>query len=397
MKVVQNRRKTGRWLTALAAGAGLSLLPSLSASLAADLPTHLPKATQKMMAELKLDPGILSGLDRELDVPKAWIEAAKKEGEVRVSSSWDPGQYKKMIAPLRERYPFLHFEYSRGSRQERVLQPLIAYQSGRIVTDLVGGLGATFTLYKKAGALADMRDIPNFANAPKGMRDEGGLWVGERLRYWCMSYNTNLVKKADLPKTWDDLLTNPIWRGGHLAISNRPNLWLGPISNVDGYGLAWAKDYMTRLFNDVQPQLRKEGNNALLGLVIAGEFRAAVPSADYRTKQYVEKGAPVGWHCPEPVPLSISELGMIKGNPHPFASKIWVNWFLSKEGQIAQYYANFAPPVHKDLQLREFLPFPDEIQGRKVAFRDPIALERDMPKLIAIWKPLWENGTKKQK
>jgi ABC-type Fe3+ transport system substrate-binding protein len=86
---------------------------------------------------------------------------------------------------------------------------------------------------------------------------------------------------------------------------------------------------------------------------------------------------------------------MIKGNPHPYASKLWVNWFLSKEGQIAQYYADFATPVHKDLQTPEFLPFPDEIRGRKIAFRDPIQLERDLPHVYAAWNPLWEQGTGK--
>jgi iron(III) transport system substrate-binding protein len=381
-----------RWTQVAALAAGLAVCASLSAAAG-----ELPKATQKMLKDLKLDPGILSGLDKELDVPQAWIDGARKEGTIRISATWDPGQYRKMVAAFEERYPFIKHEYSRGSRQERVMKPLIAFQSGRITTDLLGGIGASFALFKEAGALEDMRDLPTFNNVPVGMRDEGGLWVGQRLRYWCMSYNTNLVKKADLPKTWDDLLTNPIWRNGHLALSNRPNLWIGNLWALNGYGETWGRDYIPRLFDDVKPQLRKERNNSMVALVIAGEFLAAVPSADYRTKQYVEKGAPVAWHCPEPVPLAISELSTIKGNPHPFASKLWVNWFLSKEGQIAQYYGDLAPPVHKDLQTKEFLPFPEEIVGKTIAFRDPIQLERDLPKVFDIWNPLWERGTKGKK
>jgi ABC-type Fe3+ transport system substrate-binding protein len=376
-----------RWIREAAWGAAIALVMPLAA-IAADL----PKATQTMLADLKLDPSILSGLDKELSVPPEWIEGAKKEGVIRISATWDPAQYRKMVAAFQQRYPFIKHEYTRGSRQERIMKPLVAFQSGRIITDLLGGVGASFALFKKAGALEDMRDLPNFDNVPVGMRDEGGLWVGQRLRYWCMSYNTNLVKKEELPKTWDDLLTNPIWRNGHLALSDRPNLWIGNLWALPGYGAAWGRDYISRLFNDVKPQLRKEGNNALVSLVIAGEFLAAVPSADYRTKQYVEKGAPVSWHCPEPVPMAISELSTIKGNPHPFTAKLWVNWFLSKEGQIAQYHADLATPVHKDLQTPDFLPFPDEIRGRKIAFRDPIQLERDLPKVFKVWNPLWEQG-----
>ena len=88
--------------------------------------------------------------------------------------------------------------------------------------------------------------------------------------------------------------------------------------------------------------------------------------------------------------MAISELSIVKGNPHPYASKLWVNWFLSKEGQIAQYATEHSPPVHKDLRNPEFLTFADEIVGKKVAFRDPIQLEEDLPAVFDVWNPLWD-------
>ena len=45
---------------------------------------ELPKNTQKMLKALNMDASILSGLDKELAVPKAWVEGAKKEGTVNV-------------------------------------------------------------------------------------------------------------------------------------------------------------------------------------------------------------------------------------------------------------------------------------------------------------------------
>ena len=51
---------------------------ALSAAGAADL----PKATQKAMADLKLDPALLNGLDAELNVPKAWLDGAKESFKV---------------------------------------------------------------------------------------------------------------------------------------------------------------------------------------------------------------------------------------------------------------------------------------------------------------------------
>jgi len=380
---------TRHWRAAAAALFALLLLLMMMGQAPA---AALPRATQKLLADLKLAPDILAGLDKELDFPASWIEEAKREGALRVSGTWDPDQFRRMNETFLERYPFIKQSYTRGNRQERVLAPLIAFQAGRSIMDVMSGIGAAFAAYKEAGALEDLRVLPNFDNVPVGMRDEGGLWVGERLRYWCMSYNTQLVSKEHLPAQWDDLLSDPIWRDHRLAIADRPNLWIGNIWAAPGYGADWGKRFIAGLFSTVQPQVRKEGANALVTLVAAGEFYGAVPTADFRARQYSDKGAPVGWHCPLPVPMSISEMGVLKGNPHPAAARLWVSWFLSKEGQIAQYAAIRSPPVHRALQTKEFLSFPEQIVGRKMAFREPGVLERELPHLFEAWNP-WFQGT----
>lgn len=351
----------------------------------------LPQPTKDILKELKLMESILKGLDEELKVPAGWIEAAKKEKDLIIVSSWDQKQFTKMTGAFKVRYPFIRFHYARASYNARVVKSLIAFKEGRYVTDILTGFGGSYQLYKNANALADLSDIPNFQKLPKGTRDPGGRWLGQRLRYWCMTYNTKLVKKADLPKRWEDLLTNKRWHNKKIGLGNRPQLWLLMLWGVKGKD--WATDFMTRFINDVKPQFRKEGTNALISLAIAGEFDAAIPAAAYRTAQYVEKGAPIAWHCPEPIPLAVSGLGILRGTPHIHAAKLFANWFLSKEGQVAQFAANKAPPVHKDLRTREFLVFPDEILGKEVAFRTPEMEERVTKPMFAAWKPIWAKAT----
>jgi ABC-type Fe3+ transport system substrate-binding protein len=206
-----------------------------------------------------------------------------------------------------------------------------------------------------------------------------------------MAYNTSLVKKADLPKRWEDLLTMKRWHGKKIGIANRPQLWLLMLWGAKGP--KWTTDYMRKFINVVNPQLRKEGTNALISLAIAGEFDAAIPSAAYRTSQYVAKGAPIAWHCPEPVPLAISEMGILRGSPHIHAAKLFANWFLSKEGQIAQFASNNAPPIHRDLQTKNFLVFPNEILGKKIAFRSPKMEGPTTKAMYAAWTPIWSKAT----
>lgn len=351
-------------------------------SFAADLPA----ATKKILSDLKLDESILSGIDQELTVPDAWISGAKKEGTFRITGSWDVNQFSAMSIPFIARYPFIKPVYSRGSFNDRALRPLIAFKEGRYIADIVSGIGGAMPRYVEAGALDDIRQLPNSNNVLDGMKAANGNWIGIRIRYWCMSYNTDKIGKADLPATWEDLLTGPKWRNGHLALANLPQLWVLPLWGKNGN--EWTKRYLGTMFNEVRPQIRKEGANAVLSLVMAGEFNGAIPSADYRLAKYSNKGAPVSWHCPAPVPSAISEMAILKDNPNINASHIFANWLLSKEGQIAQFHADGATPIHKALQTGAFLAFPDELAGKELVFRDP-ALEDQNDEMLAIWNPLW--------
>ena len=166
--------------------------------------------------------------------------------------------------PFKERYPFLKLQYSRGSEETRIVRTLVALRSGKHVTDVLTGLSGAYFMYKEANALEDLRNIPTWNNNPPETKDSDGLWVGQDLRYWCMSYNTRKVKNEDLPKKWEDLVSNPFWRNGNLAIGNRPQLWVLMLWNTKGE--SWTRDFLMKLFNDVKPQRRKEGDECDFGV-----------------------------------------------------------------------------------------------------------------------------------
>jgi len=368
----------------------------LSALATAALSAPLPKSTQEMLKKLNLDAGVLGDIDKELQVPKDWVDGARREGKLRVFSTLDPPQAEVLFRPFKERYPFVsNIEYSRASHEDRAIRTLVAYKNKRIVTDVLTGLGGSFFMYKEINALEDMRSLPNWKNNPKDTSDPEGLWVGMHMRYWCMAYNTKVLKREDMPKKWDDLLTHPKFRRGNLALGNRPQLWALGLWKANGE--KWVTDFLAKLFGEVKPQLRREGMNAMLELLAAGEFHATIPSAEYRTYQKVLDGAPVSYHCPEPVPVAVSEMGILKGAPNINSARLFVNWFLSREGQISQYMSDFAPPVHKDLQRKEFVPFAREILDKQGVFRDP-QIELDIqPKLLTFWDDLWLRGGGKRR
>ena len=348
----------------------------------------LPKATQKVLNELKLDPSILGDIDRELQVPSDWLKGAKKEGKLSIRSSpWTPQEQKDLFAPFRERYPFIKIDFSGTNQQDRTIKTLIAYKSGRVLSDVLSSVAGFVSEYKKVNALADLRSLPTWKNIPEGAKGKQGIWAGWNIRHWCMSYNTHFIKESDLPRKWEDLLTNPVWKGGNLALGNRPQLWALMVWKAKGE--KWTKTFLTRLFTEVKPQLRKEGMNSLVALAAAGEFHAALPSNKARTYRRVLDGAPLGFNCPEPAPVAPEDMMILNGSRNNNAAKIFVNWILSKEGQLAAAYARRTTPIRENLQLKELIPFADNVLGKEVTYRSPGLEAEIMPTLSKFWNKLW--------
>lgn len=356
---------------------------------------ELTNTAKSILQELKMSPSVLDGLDAELAVPADWVAKARQEAKLRVYGTWDAKEYDVYSKAFRERYPFIELAYTRATRQDRSMRPLIALREGRVLVDVISGLGSNIFAFREQDALMQIGDLPGFKATLADLKDPDGLWVGHQLNYWCTSYNTKRVKPGELPATWEGFLDGATWTKGRIGLGNRPNLWL--LQLADAKGQDWALSYARDLFAKAKPQLRKEGMNAMINLVIIGELDLAIPSAQYRLSGLQAKGAPIAWHCPDPVPTTVQIVGAIKQTPAPHAAKIYVNWLLSREGQLAQYAAMEGAPSHTALQSPDFIAFADQLDGKKKAFRSPNMVEEDWPELLAGWDKLWQaaGGTKR--
>jgi len=365
----------------------VGLLLALAAAPRYAFSASLPQASQELLKKFKLDPSVLRDIDKELQVPQDWMEKAKKEGKVRWRSTpAEPADLKILLGPFKERYPFIDIEFSGTNQEDRSVKTLIAYKAGRLLTDVISSFAGFFDQYKEANALEDIRDIPNVKRLPDYAKDAGGLWTGIDQNYWCMTYNTKLVKKEEMPKKWEELLTNPKWKGGNLGLANRPQVWA--LNLWMAKGESWTKDFLTRLFTEVKPQLRREGLNIMPQLAGAGEFLVALPTNYKRPYQLALDGGPVAFSCPEPVPASVEDLAIFRGSPNIHAAKVFTNWLLSREGQIAQFAFEYAAPLDKELRPK-LLPFADQILGKQESFRVETLAKQIEPKLFEFWNPLW--------
>ncbi len=367
----------------------IGIVCTLIAMLSVARAEELPPSTLTQLKTVKIDPSIMNGLDRELAIPQAWIEAAKKEPPVQILATWEPPEWKVMSESFRARYPSVKLEYVRSSRDNRQVQALLAFKQGRYVADVITSFSSIYHDLREANGLVDLRGLPAFTASILGAVDPAGLWATERVTYWCMAYNTDMVKASDLPKDWDDILTNPFWRNGNFALGNTPAGWLPVLHQAKG--IAWTKDFITRLFVDVKPQRRNEGRDASVQLTAAGEQAAVVPAGDYRVRGFAARGAPVSFHCPSIVPMEQVQIGILRGSPAPNGAKIFLNWFLSKEGQLGLFVGTGAESAHKDLQRAEFLSYPGEVANpsKKVVVDDFDMMV--LNELQKLWSQGWNN------
>ena len=157
-------------------------------------------------------------------IPQEWLNGAMKEGTVKVIGTWSQKDFAIINAPFAERYPKIKVTYGEArDMNSRAVAPLVAFKQGQYLSDVITGFGGAAPEFKQENALEDVTKLPGFKNQVDGANDPDGKWAALRLRYWCIGYNTKAIKAADLPKTWDDLLTSPALRDGALGIGNRPD------------------------------------------------------------------------------------------------------------------------------------------------------------------------------
>jgi len=142
-----------------------------------------------------------------------------------------------------------------------------------------------------------------------------------------LGYNTNLVKRNEAPKVYDDLL-NPRWKGG-MFLDDEAFEWLAVL--LKHFGREKGLQYMKRLAQqDLSMQRGRTGQTQLL---VAGERPIGIYLSGHTVLDLKDKGAPIGWVALDPYFAQANMLMLAKRAPHPYAAALFMDWGLSEEGQ----------------------------------------------------------------
>ena len=190
----------------------------------------------------------------------------------------------------------------------------------------------------------------NYDVTPAAYRDANHLWLGQMLHVMVLMYHRDLVKDAEAPRTWADLL-NPKWKD-KIAYCN-PNNSGSAYTQLSIMLALWGdtdagwKKVETLLKNSKvtqQSSLVPKGVNE-------GEFPIGI-TMEYAAHRFKAGGAPVGVIYPSDGTLAYTEAGtIVKGCKHPEAAKKFIDYATSKEVRIKIVKNFLRRPARSDIDF----------------------------------------------
>jgi ABC-type Fe3+ transport system substrate-binding protein len=264
------------------------------------------------------------------------VEGAKREGALLVYTSAQTTDLGPVVEAYEKKYGIKASIWRAGS--EAVLnRALQESRAGRNSVDVVETNGPELEGLAREQVLQQVKS-PHHAELIAPAIRPHGQWVGTRLNVFVQAYNTRLIKKDDLPKTWEDLL-DPKWKG-KLGIEQEDSDWLAGIFNEIG------NERAQKLFRQIvaaNGMSVRKGHTLLTQLVVSGEVPLALTVYNYKAEQLRAEGAPIDWFSIGTAIARPNGVGVARRAPHPHAALLFYEFELSPEGQQIIADREFVP------------------------------------------------------
>ena len=298
--------------------------------------------------------------------------AAKKEGTLTIYTTFAEKDQPALFSPFEAKYGVKIVVWRAGT--DKVLQRTIQEAAARKYNVDVIHFGAPEMEALSREKILQAVASPVHRDLHTGSVPSHREWAATLLSVWVQAYNTKLIRKQDLPKSYADLL-DPRWKG-KLGIEAKNEDWFASVVEVMGggeKGLQFFRDLVAR--NGLSP---RTGHTLLNNMVIAGEVPLALDIYNYMPEQAKRKGAPVDWFVLEPAVARSNAIGIARRAAHPNAALLFYEYMLGIEGQQVLVKMDYVPANTK---------VASPLKGVKILQTDPIRTLDESDR----WKDLFEK------
>jgi len=298
------------------------------------------------------------------------VKAAEKEGEVTVYATNSVGDLTVIWDAFRKKFPKIKLNAMPISTTAEIVTKVMAERrASQFLADVVlGAPGATYNSFHRgkvldplppALLLPEVTDLSKWWKGKHRYVDPEGQYVfvyQSSLYGPPVYYNTKMMNLESIRSVWD--LLDPKWRGKIVA------LW--PRANYVSTALLFMYHHPR-----VGPKFLERFYGGEMDLTYFSDFRQGtdwLAAGKYplcflcRLRRAMEQGLPVAeispYHFKEAPGIGSNNgaISLMNSAPHPNGAKVFINWYLSRDGQIAFRNANNTIEDETTTSLREDLP-----------------------------------------
>jgi len=323
------------------------------------------------------------------------VKAAKQEGQLRIWGG-EEVSHPRIITAFNRVHPYIKVITVTGRASQLVLRVAAERRAGKYLADVwATGPGGPRTLYLKnlLDPIADTLILPEVTDQSKwysGKHHYGDpkkryifIYEGTPNSGMSVSYNTKELKNPEQFKTLWDVVNK--WKGKILFYTYGSGGSIPTPVLMVYYDPDVGPKFIKHLFEKKDLTVSRNRRQATNWLA-RGKFTICFLCRDIERAQ--GQGLPVQRLGLEKTLLgsgNSSVLTLIKGAPNPNAAKVFINWYLSREGQM--FYQNFlntavmegSDSMRIDIPKDDVLPLFRRIEGRDyriLGFPDPRPVQK---------------------
>lgn len=283
----------------------------------------------------------------QTDWKKDWeqtLAAAKKEGQVTVYIY----RYEGLLQDFKRDFPGINVVSVTGRGSELTNRLMAERRAGKFLADVYsGGTNSLYNTLYKGKALDPLKPVlilPEVTDTSKWYANEHRYADPEGKYIFAfiaspsnaqLAYNTKMVDPKEFKSYWD--VVNPKWKGKIVSLDPR-DTGLGATMQFYYYSPDIGPEFMRKLFGGMEVTYTKNFRQ-MTDWLAQGKFAICMGCKD--SMRAKNQGLPVEdfdtnrWKEGSSFSAGGGSVSLMNQAPHPNAAKVFLNWFLSRKGQIA--------------------------------------------------------------
>jgi iron(III) transport system substrate-binding protein len=310
---------------------------------------------------------------------EATLEAAKREGKVNIYMY----RYGKVLDIFRSDHPEIRPYLLTGTGAQITTKILAERRAGKYIADVIGLGSSNYRILHQQAKILD--PIQPALMLPEVL--DVSRWYGGKHRYLDpdskfvfaymanassgqLYYNTGLVNPKEFTSYYD--LFKPKWNGKIVALDPRPRTEIGTTMQFFYYHPELGASFIRQFFGNKDITFSRDSRQMIDWL---GQGRFAICFGCSGALKAKNQGLPIEifdtstWKEGASFSVGGGTLSLPSQAPHPNAAKVFINWYLSRKGQMAlQKLADPDEPPNSariDISKDDVLPQHKLIDGRK--------------------------------